>query len=88
MCLSASPGAQVAPCLCGGPAGHAGPGPAGSQPVSGPEQPGLRAQHRRGHVETEGHAVVAPCGEKSPLTLGLFLFLFLSINANVFRCEM
>lgn len=65
MCPSS--GAQVIPCLCGGPAGHAGPSPAGSQPVSHPEQAGLRPQHRWGHVETEGHAVVAPCGEKNPL---------------------
>lgn len=59
-------GPWTRPHLCGGPTRHAGPSPAGSQPVSHPEEAGLRPQHRRGHVQAEGHAVVTPCGEKNP----------------------
>lgn len=61
-----SPAPRARPHLCGGPAGHAGPSPAGSQLVSHPQEAGLRAQHRGGHVQAEGHAVVTPCGEKNP----------------------
>lgn len=60
------PGSRTRPHLCGGPAGHAGPSPAGSQPVRHPEEAGLRPQHRGGDVQAEGHAVVTPCGEKNP----------------------
>lgn len=70
-----SAGAQVLRYLRGGPAGHTGPGPTGSQPVSHPEQAGLRPQHGRGNVQAEGHAVVAPCGEKNPLTQPWHLFI-------------
>lgn len=47
--------------LCGGPAVDAGSSPAGEQPVSHSEEAGLRSQDRRGLVQAERHAVVAPC---------------------------
>lgn len=44
--MISSPGAEVIPYLCGGPAGHTGPRPAGHQPVNHPEKAGFRPQHR------------------------------------------
>lgn len=47
--------------LCGGPAVNTGSGQAGEKSVHYPEKPGLRSEHRGGHVQAEGHAVMAPC---------------------------
>lgn len=65
--MISSPGAEVIPYLCGGPAGHTGPRPAGRQPVNHPEGAGFRPQHRWGYVQTEGHAVMSPCGDRKTL---------------------
>lgn len=48
--------------LCGGPAVNAASSTGGKEPVGQPEEAGLGPEHRRGHIQAEGHAVVAPCG--------------------------
>lgn len=47
--------------LRGGPAVNTRPGPAGKQPVGKPEETRLGPEHRRGHIQTERHAVMAAC---------------------------